>query len=120
LDIDLPDGLKVVKVSKKLILPNLLVTKIMPIKKAVSITVQGKVQGVGFRYFVKSNAKRLNLVGFVKNQKDGSLYGEIIGNEDNIKKLIALCYKGPLLSQIVEVKVKDIKLFEATQFVILK
>ncbi len=38
------------------------------------ITVFGRVQGVGFRYFVKRCAMRLGVAGFVKNLFDGSVY----------------------------------------------
>ena len=37
--------------------------------------VSGKVQGVGFRFFVKSTAQGLGLTGWVKNHSDGSVVG---------------------------------------------
>ena len=51
------------------------------------ITVQGQVQGIGFRPFVYRLAAELNLTGFVYNYTEGVTI-EIQGNEDNIEKFI--------------------------------
>ena len=37
------------------------------------LTIRGRVQGVGFRYFVERSAARLGLGGYVKNRADGSV-----------------------------------------------
>ncbi len=54
----------------------------------IKILVSGHVQGVGFRHFIWSNAKKLNLKGYAKNLPDGNV--EIIANglNDSINKLI--------------------------------
>ena len=41
----------------------------------------GKVQGVGYRYFVQQNAQKLTLTGWVRNCSNGSVEGEVQGNE---------------------------------------
>jgi len=92
----------------------------MPIKKAVSITVQGKVQGVGFRYFIKSCALRLELKGYVKNQPDGSVYIEAEGEERKLKILIEKCKQGPILSQVRDVAILASKIQNYSNFVIEK
>ena len=40
----------------------------------------GRVQGVGFRFFVAMNAERCHLTGWVKNMSDGSVTAEVQGN----------------------------------------
>jgi len=92
----------------------------MSIKKAVSITVRGKVQGVGFRYFIKFNAKRLNLAGFVRNEPDSSVYIRVQGEERNINKLIELCRRGPMLSRVDRVEVAETEFRDYTDFIIQK
>lgn len=54
----------------------------------IKILVSGHVQGVGFRHYIWSNAKKLNLKGYAKNLPDGTV--EIIaqGNNESINKLI--------------------------------
>jgi len=47
---------------------------------ALSYRVTGKVQGVGFRYFVSSTAQNLGLTGWVKNHSDGSVIGVAEGD----------------------------------------
>lgn len=58
-------------------------------KKAYKLLVHGKVQGVGYRWFVKEIAEEEKLFGYVKNNHDGTV--EIVveaENEDKIKKFI--------------------------------
>jgi len=66
----------------------------------------GFVQGIGFRYFVKSNARRLKLTGWVKNTDDGRVEALVQGPKEKIEKLIKLCEKGPFLSQVNSVQVQ--------------
>jgi len=114
-------GLKALKPLLKLTLPNLLVINItVSTKKAVSITVRGKVQGVGFRYFTKSTAKRLGLVGYVKNIPDGSVYVEAYGNSKSIERLISKCHEGSWLAAIKNIEVKEIGELYETEFRIEK
>ena len=69
------------------------------------IYISGFVQGVGFRYFVKSNAKRLGLKGWVQNSPDGKVMVLAQGSKETIEKLIKLCGKGPFLSEVKTVDV---------------
>ena len=68
--------------------------------------IMGFVQGIGFRYFVKSNARRLKLTGWVKNTDDGRVEALVQGLKEKIEKLIKLCEKGPFLSQVNSVQVQ--------------
>ena len=70
------------------------------------IYISGFVQGVGFRWFVKSNAKSRGLTGWVKNIDDGKVEILAQGAKEMIEKLIKLCEKGPFLSQVKSVKVE--------------
>jgi acylphosphatase len=49
-------------------------------------TVRGRVQGVGFRWFVQENARHLELSGWVRNATDGSVELEVEGNEAAIAR----------------------------------
>lgn len=67
------------------------------------VFISGTVQGVGYRYFVKSNAKKLGLTGYVLNTEDGGVEAVLQGEKDKIEELIAICRKGPLLSEVEQI-----------------
>lgn len=63
--------------------------------RKVKMNVQGRVQGVGFRYMTKMVADQLGVTGTVKNEDDGSVTIEAIGNDDIIQKFIEEVKKSP-------------------------
>ena len=89
-------------------------------KSCVQILVHGKVQGVYFRKYVQQIALSLNLSGFVRNQMDGSVYIEAIGDKEKIHKLVDWCNKGPQLASIEKVLVKEITAKQYSGFEIRK
>jgi acylphosphatase len=58
-------------------------------------TVRGRVQGVGFRYSVLSEAKRIGVDGFVENRPDGAVYVEAEGSTEQLDRLEAFLRQGP-------------------------
>ncbi|PWB38562.1 MAG: acylphosphatase [Parcubacteria group bacterium] len=73
--------------------------------KAVNITIYGQVQGVGFRYYLKSIAQQERVGGFARNQADGSVYIEAEGTPLAVDSFLAQCKKGPSSAQIKDVYV---------------
>jgi len=69
-------------------------------KKAARIVVQGTVQGIFFRQFIKEHADNLKLTGFCRNLEDGTV--EIIaeGEIEAIERLVAFAKSGPQHAQI--------------------
>lgn len=57
----------------------------------------GRVQGVGFRYQAYYMAKRLGLLGWVKNLYNGTVEMEVQGKEEQIDTLICSFYESPLI-----------------------
>ena len=74
--------------------------------KLARINIQGKVQGVFFREFIKKAARKLGLKGYVKNLRDGSVGVVAEGNEEALNNLIAECNKGPLMAHIKNIEVE--------------
>ena len=88
-------------------------------KKAVRMYISGTVQGIFFRQFVKDNAERYNLRGFVRNLEDGRVEVFVEGDIENVDKMIEVCQKGPKHSQIKKVDVKEEKFQDFKEFKIL-
>ena len=72
--------------------------------KKIVLEIIGKVQGVLYRVNTMNKAKELNLTGYVKNNKDGTV--EIIaeGEENNLKNLIIWCYQGSPNANVEKIK----------------
>ena len=59
------------------------------------LRINGRVQGVGFRAFVQEQAMRLDLKGWVRNRRDGSVEALIVGESAAIDALTAALRRGP-------------------------
>ena len=65
--------------------------------------VSGRVQGVGFRYFVMQNAQTLGLAGWVRNLHDGRVEVVAEGPHEALDRLLAALRKGPMSAEVAEV-----------------
>ena len=88
-------------------------------KKSVRLYINGNVQGVFFRGFVKENAERHNVKGFVRNLEDGRIEIFLEGNVDDVNKMMELCSKGPKHSDIKNVQTKPERFQDFKSFKIL-
>lgn len=66
--------------------------------------MHGKVQGVGFRWFVAESAKELALTGWVRNLEDGRVEGEAEGPADKVNELLARLNRGPRSARVEKVE----------------
>jgi acylphosphatase len=57
--------------------------------------VKGRVQGVGFRFFVQHHAQALGLDGYVRNLREGGVELEAVGAPESLDRLEALIRRGP-------------------------
>lgn len=74
--------------------------------KQAHVLISGFVQGVGFRQFVKREAIKLGLTGWVGNTKDNKVEAVFQGSEDKIREVIKLCKKGPFLAEVEDIKIE--------------
>ncbi|MBI3511533.1 MAG: acylphosphatase [Bacteroidetes bacterium] len=88
--------------------------------KRLSIHVTGKVQGVFFRASTATKAKQIGLTGFVRNEKDGSVYLEAQGNEKQLEEFLVWCRRGPERAVVKEIVVDEISFTAQDDFFILK
>ncbi len=71
--------------------------------KRLMATVKGRVQGVGFRYFVQHHARRLGIRGWVRNTDQGHVEVDAAAAEKTLEELVLLLRRGPALSRVDEV-----------------
>jgi acylphosphatase len=62
--------------------------------------VRGRVQGVGFRYFVERAANELGLTGWVRNRDDGDVEVYATGDSDGLAELAGMLWKGPRWAEV--------------------
>ena len=71
------------------------------------IVISGRVQGVGFRYWLQSRAVKKNIFGWVKNKITGEVEALIIGHEKGVKDILKLCEQGPPSSRVDHVEINE-------------
>lgn len=86
--------------------------------KKLTANIEGRVQGVGYRFYAQRNAQLLNITGWVKNLADGSVQVEAIGSEHQIQQFLQALRKGPALSIISNIthRIEDVEYNEYSFF----
>ena len=74
------------------------------------LTISGRVQGVGYRYWAIDTARRLGLTGWVRNRHDGAVEALIVGEEDAVGQMIEACRRGPPAARVDEIDVDPVDL----------
>lgn len=68
--------------------------------KRAHLFVEGKVQGVGFRYFTQTNARDMDINGWVKNLPDSRVEAVFEGPEVKVESMIERCKEGPRAARV--------------------
>jgi acylphosphatase len=64
------------------------------------VTIRGRVQGVGYRYWAAQQAIAHGLEGWVRNRRDGSVEALFAGPEDVVSNMVASCRRGPSSARV--------------------
>lgn len=75
--------------------------------KRIRVFITGEVQGVGFRGFIRRKAKELGLKGWVRNLPDGRVEAVFEGETTSIQEMLVACERGPPISDVRGVNVKE-------------
>jgi acylphosphatase len=78
--------------------------------------VRGRVQGVGFRYFVERVAAELKLTGYTRNLDDGRVEVYAAGSPANLAQLSQRLWKGPRFADVRGVEEQDAAVREYASF----
>jgi acylphosphatase len=74
------------------------------------LTISGRVQGVGYRDWAMTTARRLGLTGWVRNRTDGAVEALIVGDDNAVGEMIDACRRGPTLARVDNVDVEPVDL----------
>ena len=74
-------------------------------KTGAEIFVSGRVQGVGYRFFVEALALEFGLEGFCRNLSDGRVEIKVEGDRNHIEELVRRLRKGPPRADVTDLQV---------------
>ncbi|MFZ0965008.1 MAG: acylphosphatase [Candidatus Bathyarchaeia archaeon] len=69
------------------------------------VIISGMVQGVFFRSETRDETKKLHVKGWVRNLPDGRVEAVFEGEEENVKKLIEFCRRGPPGARVTDIDI---------------
>ncbi len=84
--------------------------------RTVRVRIEGRVQGVGYRVWTQRTALGLDLEGWVRNRRDGSVEAMFQGASEQVAAMIAACEGGPRGASVTRVEVLDEDAGVATGF----
>jgi len=67
------------------------------------VTIDGRVQGVGFRYFVYDHARASGIKGWVRNRFDGSVEALLEGTRPELDRLLCTLRRGPRSAMVTTI-----------------
>jgi len=82
-------------------------------KRAVQARVHGRVQGVGYRIWARGEATGLGLMGWVRNERDGSVTAWLAGADAAVSAMIERLWRGPAGASISRIDVEEIETWTA-------
>ena len=74
------------------------------------LTITGRVQGVGYRDWTITTARRFGLSGWVRNRTDGAVEALIVGDDQAVGEMIDACRRGPTMARVDNVDIEPVDL----------
>ena len=71
------------------------------------LRIAGRVQGVGFRYFMERRAGELGVTGWVRNRHDGTVEAVVHGWPDDVNAMLDWARRGPPAARVTRMDVND-------------
>ena len=79
----------------------------MSAMRSVHVRIEGRVQGVGYRVWLEAAAFELELGGWVRNRRDGSVEAVLHGPCDEVGEILQRCEHGPPAARVSCVEILD-------------
>jgi acylphosphatase len=71
------------------------------------LRIEGRVQGVGFRFYMQRKARELGVTGWVRNRLDGTVEAVVHGVPETVETMTAWARRGPRSASVSEVQVTE-------------
>ena len=85
----------------------------------LDLVIEGRVQGVGYRYSAKIKAESLGIMGSVQNLRDGSVFVTAQGEKEAMDNFVRWCFKGPPGASVRNIEKIHGKIEEFSEFRVL-
>lgn len=89
-------------------------------KKSIRVHLTGSLQAIFFEQFIKENADKLGVKGYLRKLENGKVEIFLEGNTDNVDKMALICKEGHKYSQIRNVEEKPERFQDFKDFRIMK
>ena len=76
-------------------------------EKVLRLEIRGLVQGVGYRWSMVEEARRIGIRGWVRNRRDGSVEAVVAGSPELLDRIVRWARRGPLAADVTTVDVFD-------------
>ncbi len=86
---------------------------------ACRVTIRGRVQGVGFRWYARRRAQQLGVTGWVRNNSSGSVEAHVEGERESVELLLDWLGVGPPAARVSELEEVSVEPIEAPSFQVL-
>jgi len=77
------------------------------VKTTKHLIIHGRVQGVGYRAYMRIEANRLGVTGWVRNRAEGTVEATIHGSPEDVSKLLDWIRRGPPAARVTSVQVSE-------------
>jgi acylphosphatase len=71
------------------------------------LVISGRVQGVGYRFYMQRKARELGVAGWVRNRGDGAVEAVVQGSPELVDSIVAWARRGPPSAVVAEVRISD-------------
>lgn len=72
----------------------------------LKLRIEGAVQGVGYRAFAASEARRFGLAGWVRNRSDRTVEALVSGRTKDVETFVAACARGPAGGRVTNIDLR--------------
>jgi acylphosphatase len=90
------------------------------VAETLRVIIEGRVQGVGYREFVRRAAARHHVTGWVRNRADGAVEAVISGDTQSMAALLREMRDGPPLSAVMDLHTEQAKAEEFAAFRVVR
>ncbi len=75
--------------------------------RTVFVVIKGRVQGVSYRAWTRSEARARGLTGSVRNRDDGAVEAIFSGAPEDVAEMLTLCRSGPPSARVTDLIVRE-------------